>query len=147
VTRAPTPTLPRAGGARSLLAGALCFATAACTDAYAVRLEPRTDPPVEVFLDGTIRMPVGVAVVVSAQPYKDADRMPAGTIVELVPELPAVLGVAPVDLPPEDAGLEEDEGEGDWGYAFWGASHGTTDVVVYIDGEEQLRIDAAVSGL
>jgi hypothetical protein len=120
-----------------------------CTDTFDVRLEPRTDPPVQVFLAGTIRMPIGAAVVVSAQPYKDGSRMPPETTIELVPERPAILGAARVDLEPDpdDADLEPEEQEGDWGYAFWGATAGTTDVVVYIDGEEALRLDAAVSGL
>ena len=82
-----------------------------------------------------IRIHSGIAVGVIARPMEGNDEMDSDTLVQLESKNPAILGVNPAvredpDDPPK--------------FVLFGASAGSTTVVVRIDGETQAEIPANV---
>lgn len=123
---------------------ALAVALGGCTSFDELDFTYRSVPPAGLTVDVSfdqIRIPEGVGVGVVARPLDDGIEMEVDTEVDLESKNPGVLVVGRSQANELE---EEDEGKENWSFLLYGASAGSTEVAVRIDGELVARIPATV---
>lgn len=103
-------------------------------------------PPDDVVVSfDRIELHVGIAVGVTVAPREDGEPMDAATPVELVSRDPSVLEVAPgVPDPPDPEAEKDDEPPPNRHFVLVGVAHGSTHVLLRVDGDDEKEIPATV---
>jgi hypothetical protein len=118
---------------------ALATSATGCAGLDDIRFRLLTDPPGEAQLTfDQITMQEGIALAVRAIPISGDEPIDADIPMELLPTNPFVLGVSATELG------DEDDDVANRSFVIHGASQGSTEISVFIDGELEAEIPALV---